>query len=115
VAFVVTSQALVCGQPGQRPFHHPAAGDDAEPLLIPGLAHDLHSDAQRVVGQVHQPSREALVGEDVPDRGGQAMAARNLKRMPKIHAILRMSEIEGSRGQNSPLCWRFYDLTRIWL
>jgi hypothetical protein len=42
VAFVVTGQPAVRGEPGEAAFHHPPLRVHGEPLLIGRLADDLH-------------------------------------------------------------------------
>ncbi|PRX50755.1 hypothetical protein B0I32_13742 [Nonomuraea fuscirosea] len=71
VAFVLTGRSAAGGLPGQRSFHHPTAGDDAEAALASRLAHDLQGGAQGLAAPVHQPAGKPLVSEDVPDRRGQ--------------------------------------------
>src|SRR6059058_1982764 len=47
-AFVVAGAAAVAGDPGQRPFDHPAAGQDFEGVLVCGAFDDV--DGQVEVG-----------------------------------------------------------------
>lgn len=69
VAFVVAGQPAAGGEPRQGAFHDPAARMHSEAALVGGLTDDLQGGAQDVAGPVDQPSGEALVGEDVPNRG----------------------------------------------
>ena len=45
-----------------------------EAALLGRLADDLQGGTQAVSGPINQASGEALIGEDVPDRGGQVCA-----------------------------------------
>ncbi|PPA60451.1 hypothetical protein BAW75_01490 [Micromonospora chalcea] len=70
MGFVVAGQAAtVGGEPGQGPFHHPAAWVDDEPSLVGRFADDLDGGAQQVAGPVDEAAGEAGVGEYVPDGG----------------------------------------------
>jgi hypothetical protein len=71
VAFVIAGQPTAGGEPSQSSFDHPPARMDREALLLGGFADDLQRDLEGVAGPLDEPVREALVREDVPDRGGE--------------------------------------------
>lgn len=66
VAFVVTGQAAVRGQPGERPLDRPPARDHGESSLAGGLAHDMQGGGQDRTRPVQESAGEPAVGEDEP-------------------------------------------------
>lgn len=77
VAFVVTREAAVRGQPGEGALHRPAAREDGEASAARGLADEVDGGAQDLLGPVDETAGEAAVSEHMPHRGGKVQAQQS--------------------------------------